>query len=329
MEIISRIAIDAGVDVARNTIQFGKGLSLSEFQERYGTEEQCRQAVVAWRWPKDFVCPACRCRDYAIVGKRRLYLCHGCRKQTSVIAGTVFENSLLPLTNWFQAAWLITQSKNSISTLELSRQIGVKWDTAWRLRQKLGSVICEVEAKRSFQGRIEMDDAVLGGEKSEADGGKRGRGGANKVPFVVAVETTAQGRPRRVLIHLVERHDSTSIEMMAREYFVAGTHIISDGLGCFRAVTRAGATHTPIVSAREPQQPEKIPALKWVNTVLGNLKTAIAGTHKAIRRPYVGRYFAEFQFRFNGRHDLPGLFTDLLTAAAGAGPRTYADIRLA
>ena len=65
-----------------------------------------------------------------IVGKRRLYLCHGCRKQTSVIAGTVFENSLLPLTKWFQAMWLITQSKNSISTLELSRQIGVKWDTA-------------------------------------------------------------------------------------------------------------------------------------------------------------------------------------------------------
>ena len=315
--------------MARNPIQFGKGLSLSEFQERFGTEDQCRRAVIAWRWPKGFVCPACGCRNHAIVGKRRLYLCHGCRKQTSVIAGTVFENSLLPLTKWFQAAWLITQSKNSISTLELSRQIGVKWDTAWRLRHKLASVIAELETKRSFKGRIEMDDAVLGGEKSEIDGGKRGRGGANKVPFVVAVETTAEGRPRRVLLHLVERHDSASIEAMAHEKLTAGTHVVSDGLGCFRAVMRAGATHTPIVSAREPEQPEKIPALKWVNTVLGNLKTAITGTHKAIRRPYVGRYFAEFQFRFNGRHDLPGLFTNLLAAASGVGPRTHADIRLA
>jgi transposase-like protein len=326
---IDRIAIDAEVDMARNPIQFGKGLSLSEFQESYGTEEQCRQAVVAWRWPNGFVCPACGGRDHAIVGKRRLYLCHGCRKQTSVIAGTVFENSLLPLTKWFQATWLITQSKNSISTLELSRQIGVKWDTAWRLRQKLASVISEVEAGRTFKGRIEMDDAVLGGEKSETEGGKRGRGGANKVPFVVAVETTAEGRPRRVLLHLVERHDSTAIEAMARKKLTSGTHVISDGLGCFRAVTRAGASHTPIVSAREPEQPEKIPALKWVNTVLGNLKTAIAGTHKAVRRPYVERYFAEFQFRFNGRHDLPGLFTGLLAAAAGAQARTHADIRLA
>ncbi|HUS96132.1 MAG TPA: IS1595 family transposase [Hyphomicrobiaceae bacterium] len=212
--------------------------------------------------------------------------------------------------------WLITQSKNSIATLELSRQIGVKWDTAWRLRQKLASVMAEVEAKRSFQGRIEMDDAVLGGERSEAEGGKRGRGGANKVPFVVAVETTAEGRPRRVLLHLVERHDGASIEAMTHQHFVAGTLVVSDGLGCFRAVTRAGTTHTPIVSAREPEQAEKIPALAWVNTVLCNLKTAITGTHKAIRRLYVGRYFAEFQFRFNDRYDLPGLFTNLLAAAA-------------
>ena len=315
--------------MARTRIQFGKGLSLSQFQERFGTEEQCRQAVIDWRWPKGFVCPACGCCDHAIVGKRRLYLCHGCRRQTSVTAGTVFENSLLSLTKWFQAMWLITQSKNSISTLELSRQIGVKWDSAWRLRQKLAAVMAEVETKRTFKGRIEMDDAVLGGEKSEAEGGKRGRGGANKVPFVVAVETSEEGRPRRVLLHLVERHNGACIEAMAHEHFTAGTHVVSDGLGCFRAVTRAGCSHTPIVSALEPEQPEKIPALQWVNTMLGNLKTAIAGTHKAIRRPYVGRYFAEFQFRFNGRHDLPGLFTRLLAAAAGAEPRTYADIRLA
>ena len=79
----------------------------------------------------------------------------------------------------------------------------------------------------------------------------------------------------------------------------------------------------------EPSSLEKIPTLTWVNTMLGNLKTAIAGTHKAIRRAYVGRYFAEFQFRFNGRHDLPGLFTTLLAAAAVGQPRTHAAIRLA
>ena len=312
--------------MARNRIQFGKGLSLSQFQKQYGTEEQCRQAVVRGRWPTGFVCPACGCRDHAIVGKRRLYLCHGCRKQTSVIAGTVFENSLLALSKWFQAMWLITQSKNSISTLELSRQIGVKWDSAWRLRQKLAAVMADVEAKRTFKGRIEMDDAVLGGERSEAEGGKRGRGGANKVPFVVAVETSDEGRPRRVLLHMVKTHDGASIAAMAREHFKAGTHVVSDGLGCFRAVTRAGCRHEPIVAAREPEQPEKIPAFRWVNTVLGNLKTAITGTFHSIRRPYVPHYLAEFQWRFNRRARLVNMLDQLLSAAVATTPRPYATI---
>ena len=112
--------------------------------------------------------------------------------------------------------WLITQSKNSISTLELSRQVGVKWDSAWRLRQKLAAVMADVEAKRTFTRCIEMDDAVLGSERSEADGGKRGRGGANKVPFVVAVEISDEGRPHRVLLHMVKTHDGASIAAMAR-----------------------------------------------------------------------------------------------------------------
>lgn len=204
VEILVPITIAEG-DMARNKIQFGKGLELTTFQKRFGTEEACREAVIAWRWPDGFKCPACGGAKHAIVGKRQLYLCHSCRRQTSPIAGTVFENTMIPLVKWFQAMWLITQSKNSISTLEMSRQIGVKWDTAWRLRQKLATIMEELESGRVFVGRIEIDDAVLGGEKSLVDGGKRGRSGANKVPFVAAVETSAQGRPRRLLLHLVER----------------------------------------------------------------------------------------------------------------------------
>jgi hypothetical protein len=88
------------------------------------------------------------------------------------------------------------------------------------------------------------------------------------------VETTAEGRPRRVLLHLVERHDGAAIAAMAHQKLTTGTHVISDGLGCFRAVTRAGATHTPIVSAREPEQPEKIPALRCKRSISPFLRGA-------------------------------------------------------
>ena len=197
--------------MARNAIQMQKGLSLSELNEQFGTEEKCKAAVFKWRWPDGFVCPACGGRDHGIVGARRLYLCHDCETQTSLKSGTIFARTLLPLTKWFQGMYLLTQSKNSISGLELARQLGVRPDTAALMRHKLMSVMVEREGSRKLAGRVEMDDVVLGGEKSEADGGKRGRGGPNKTPFVVAVETSDDGWPLRLLLHVVKDRKSTRL----------------------------------------------------------------------------------------------------------------------
>lgn len=315
--------------MARSAIQFQKGLSLSELNARYGSEAQCEAALAAWRWPDGFVCPHCGEREHAIVGRRRLYSCHGCRRQTSIKAGTVFSKSLVPLTKWFQAMWLITQSKNSISTLELSRQIGVKWDSAHLLRRKLMDVMRTRESSRKLDGRVEMDDAVLGGELDELSGGKRGRGGPNKTPFVAAVATDDARHPQRLLLHVVEAHDSRSIEKMARAHLAPTAHVISDGLGCFRAVTKAGCTHEPIVAARAAEHSEKIPAFHWVNTVLGNLKTAIAGTLKAVRRRYAKLYLAEFQYRFNRRADLASMLDRLASVAVRSAPRPYKVLQAA
>ena len=314
--------------MARNPVQFQKGMSLSTFQERFGTEEKCEAALVAWRWPHGFVCPHCGEREHAIVGQRRLYSCHGCERQTSIKAGTVFARSLLPLVKWFQAMYLLTQSKNSISTLELSRQIGVKWDSAWLMRQKLASVMGEREGARKLDGRVEMDDAVLGGEKSELDGGKRGRGGPNKVPFVVAVGTTDDGKPRRLLLHVVKAHDGDSVEAMAKVHLAPTARVISDGLGCFRAVTRAGCTHEPVNVTKASDHGEKLACFKWVNTVLGNVKTAITGTLKSVRPRYALRYLAEFQYRFNRRFDLPEMLDRLACVAVRAAPRPYAAVTI-
>ena len=129
--------------MARNSIQLQKGLSLKAFLGLYGTEAKCAAAVKAWRWPDGFVCPRCGSQDHAIVGARKLYLCHGCRKQTSLKAGTVFQHAQLPLTIWFWGMYLLTQSKNSISGLELARQLGVRPDTASLMRHKLMSVMVD------------------------------------------------------------------------------------------------------------------------------------------------------------------------------------------
>lgn len=306
-----------------------KGLSLSAFQARYGTEEQCRAAVLAWRWPEGFVCPHCGSSDHAVVGKRQLHLCHGCRTQTSLKAGTIFARSLLPLTKWFQGMYLLTQSKNSISGLELARQLGIRPDTAALMRHKLMSVMSEREASRKLDGRVEMDDVVLGGEKREIDGGKRGRGGPNKTPFVAAVETSTEGHPLRLLLAVVKSHDGEAIEAMARAHLSPGCRVVTDGLGCFRAVTKAGCVHEPVNATKANDHGEKLACFRWVNTVVGNLKTAIAGTLKSVARRYVHRYLAEFQYRFNRRFSLPEMLDRLACVATRAAPRPYKTLMVA
>jgi transposase-like protein len=316
--------------MSRNPIQFQKGLSLSEFQRRYGSEARCEAALKAWRWPDGFVCPHCGCRDHAIVGQRRLHLCHGCRRQTSLKAGTIFAKTLLPLTKWLQAMFLITQSKNSISSLELSRQLGVKYDSAWLMRQKLNAVMQADEESRKLDGRIEMDDAVLGGEKGELEGGKRGRGGPNKIPFVVAVATSDEGRPQRLALMPVAAHNRDEIARIAKLHLAPSARVVSDGLACFAAVTKAGCLHEPVVVSQTlTGRSETLICFRWVNTVLGNLKTAIRGTCHAIRRPYVPRYLAEFQWRFNRRFDLRGMLDNLAAAAIRQAPTPYQAIRIA
>ena len=123
--------------MARNVVQFQKGLSEPAFEQQYGTEEQCRAIVIASRWPRGFECPACGATQYCVVTTRDLYQCAKCRRQTSPIAGTIFASTHLPLRLWFRAIYHLTQTKQGISSIELGRRLGVTQTTAWKIKHKL------------------------------------------------------------------------------------------------------------------------------------------------------------------------------------------------
>jgi transposase-like protein len=121
--------------MAMNKIQFQAGLSMRDFQKHYGTDEQCEAALFASRWPQGWSCSRCACTRYACTHNgRKLWECLDCGYQSSSIVGTVFEHTKLPLSVWFLAIYLMTQSKNAISALELMRQLGVSYKTAWLLK---------------------------------------------------------------------------------------------------------------------------------------------------------------------------------------------------
>ena len=188
---LTREVTDMGFKVASRV----RGLSDEAFREAFGAEEQCRSALSRLRWPDGFVCPACGHRGHCVLAGRSLYQCYRCKKQTSSTAGTIFHATKLPLTLWFAAVHLIVTAKNGISSVELGRRLGVKQPTAWTMKHKIMAVMARREADTPLSGRVEMDDAYLGGARA---GGKRGRGAPGKTPFVAAVSTSPEGRPRKV-----------------------------------------------------------------------------------------------------------------------------------
>ena len=111
--------------MAKNTVQFQKGLSLSQFLETYGTEEQCREVLFKMRWPQDFRCPKCGHEACYALRARELYQCRQCRFQASLTQGTVLAATKLSLRTWMLVIYLATQSTDGISSLDLARTIGV------------------------------------------------------------------------------------------------------------------------------------------------------------------------------------------------------------
>ena len=313
--------------MAMNRVQFQPGLSMPEFLQQFGTEAQCAAALQAARWPRGFVCPNCGGAARTSFGRSglRYWECGSCGHQCSLISGTVFEASKLPLTRWFLAMQLLTQSKNNVSALELMRQLGVSYRTAWLMKHKIMEGMRLREQHRELDGRIEMDDAYLGGERC---GGKVGRGSENKVPIVAAVQTTPEGHPVIACLRH-QPHTEEEVAVFAATHIATSATVVTDGLWCFRATTMIGATHERVVTGGG-RASVQLPQFKAINTLLGNLKTAISGTYHAFAfAKYAHRYLAEFQYRFNRRFNMRTLLLRLLHAMAAAPASPERTLRLA
>jgi transposase-like protein len=300
-----------------------KGLSEAGFRERFGTEEACRKALFEMRWRDGLTCPACGGRGFCELKARKLFQCNRCKKQLRLTAGTVFQDTKLPLTAaWFAAIYHLTQGKGGVSSIELGRRLGVKRQTAWLVKHKLMRAMAEREAaKPKLSGRVEIDDAYLGGERP---GGKRGRGAAGKTAIVAAVETTPERKPKRLRLRLsvVKGFRKKEVEKLAKRDLAPGSNVVSDGLSCWPAVEKAGCRHFPMATGSGKRAASWAP-FKWVNTTLGNIKTAIAGTYHHVSPKHAQVYLTSFAYRFNRRHQLDSIVERLAWAAAHTVPRPY------
>lgn len=311
--------------MSKNKVQFQPGLSLTQFLSQYGTEEQCRTALFRMRWPGGFTCPDCGHTGYCEIRSRKVYQCHRCHLQTSLTCGTILANTKLPLTTWFLGIYFITQSKDGISSLNLSRTLGISANAALRLKHKLQQVMKERDDSQPLEGLLLLDDAYWGGKKRD---GKRGRGATGKMPFVAALSITSEGHPTALRLSHVTGFSQEEIAAWSRKHIAPDSLVVSDGLNCFPAVKQADCDHEPIITSSGTEYDE-FNVFKWVNTMIGNVKNAIHGTYHAVSKRHLPRYLAEFCYRFNRRFQLGQMVSRLAYVALRTPPMPQRLLKLA
>jgi hypothetical protein len=129
-----------------------------------------------------------------------------------------------------------------------------------------------------LSGHIQIDDVYWGGEHL---GGKRGRGASGKTPFVAAVQTNEEGRPIAMRMTKLKGFRKEELARWSQRHLSAGSHVVSDGLYCFRADKKSGCLHEAIVTGGGSAC-VAIEAFTWVNTMIGNIKNSMHGSYHAI-----------------------------------------------
>jgi len=296
-----------------------ESITLMEFMEKFGTEEQCREHLYQMRWLNGFVCPKCGVKDepYNIKSHKR-FQCKHCNHQASVTAGTVMDKSRTPLTKWFLAIYLMGQDKRGCSALKLKRELGIAYDTAWTMSHKIRNAMKERDADYLLSGTVDIDDSFFGAARI---GSKRGRG-TEKTAVVFGVSFDQKGRPEYLKAKVVEAVDGKILEKFAKESIEPGSLIRSDGFSSYRKLGTAGFIHEPQVFNYK-ENPEH---LKWLHVVVSNAKSFILGTYHGLDSKHLQSYLDEFAFRFSRRFWHNQLFNRILCSCVNSGKFTRYDL---
>jgi transposase-like protein len=249
---------------------------------------------------------------------RGLWLCGACRHQTSVTAGTIFQDTRTPLPLWFRAIWLIASQKNGVSAVSIQRTLGLKsYQTAWAWLHKLRRAMVRPGRDR-LAGRVEVDETYIGpGEE-----GATGRDAAGKALVVIAAQEdgAAIGRIR---MRRVPDASAISLHGFVQEAVDLGSVIHTDGWEGYSGLAQKGYQHE-VTLLRERTRATKL--LPRVHRVTSLLKRWLMGTHQgAVSHEHLDYYLDEFTFRFNRRTSASRgtLFYRLLQQAVQVEPAPY------
>lgn len=295
-------------------------MNLLQFVKDYPNEEVCLQKFVEFRLERGITCEKCgeSTKHYFVKAQKR-FECSKCKCRTSYKQGTMMEKSKISIQTWFMLIHLMTSIKKSISALEVSRQLDIRYDTVWYAMHKIRCAMGKRDSRYTLQGTVEIDDAFfvavdLGKDKEEEQ--KRGRGSQRVAKVLVMVESepvskevkistygkdTPHIKDRRmgyVKMIVVDDLSEQTINYEAGQALNSGVVAISDDWKGYRGLGKVVSGITQKVTPPEKAM-ENLP---WVHTIISNAKKMTTGVHHAVAKEYLQNYLNEFCWKINRRN---------------------------
>ena len=295
---------------------------LGEFDRRFATDEACRGYLAEVRWPDGFRCPRCGRQKAWPARAGRLWHCAACGHQTSVTAGTIFQDTRTPLTTWFRAMWWVTAQKNGVSAPGLQRVLGLgSYQTAWAWLHKLRRAMVR-PGRDPLTGDVEVDETYIGGVHP----GRGGRQTETKALVGVAVELDGRRLGRIRLRRLVDA-SARSLVPFVQAAIAPGSRVHTDGWLGYEPLRRHGYRHRITFLEGQSRSPSQL--LPHVHQVVSLLKRWLLGTHHgAVTHEHLEYYLDEFTFRFNRRRSRSRgkIFLRLVEQAVAVEPAPYESL---
>lgn len=295
-------------------------MNLLQFTKEYPTEEKCLERFVAYRLERGITCEKCneQTKHYFVKAQKR-FECSKCKTRVSYKAGTMMEKSKISIQIWFMLIHLMTSIKKSVSALEMSRQLDIRYDTIWYAMQKIRCAMGKRDAKYKLSGTVEIDDAFfvavdLGRDKDEEI--KRGRGSQRQAKVLVMVESepatkeeiiakygkeTKHNKARKmgfVKMVVVDDLSEQTINYEAQKGLDKEVTAIGDDWKGYRGLGKVIAGISQKVTPPEKAM-ENLP---WVHTVISNAKKMTSGVHHSVGKEYLQNYLNEFCWKINRRN---------------------------
>ena len=281
-----------------------KMINFYQFQQMFPDDEACLHQIMVSRYGgTQLECPKCqRNSKFHKMKKQPNYVCQFCGHHLYPCVGTPMEKSRTPLYKWFFAMYLFSTSRHGISAMELKRQVGVTYKTAWRMAHEIRKYMAEIDDENPLDGDVEADETYIGGKRP----GKRGRGAKGKAVVFGMLE-----RGGEVMAKVVPNVRKRTLEPIIRKNILPGSTVHTDELRSYMGLARAGYRHLTVNHGTGEYSRNGC----HVNSLEGfwsRLKLSIQGTHVHVSPKHLWKYVKEFEYRYNRRKSPDSIFSELV-----------------